>query len=198
VLRGWAGPGLLDSYEDERRPWTAQTVDVSYRLNRQHRWAASRTLGHILGSAYEAGAFVPDGTPPPQIADPVAEYTPSARPGRRAPHVWLSREGSRVSTIDLFDGSFVLLSPSEGWCMSGREVAATLAVPFRAELIADAGWAETYEVGKLGAVLVRPDGHVALRADPAANLRRVLASVLDLPGQALAATGPITAARGTR
>jgi len=196
VLLGWAGPGLLDSYEAERRPWTKQTVDLSYRLNGQHRRAASHTFGHILGSAYEAGAFVPDGTPAPSIGDPIAEYAPSARPGRRAPHVWLTREGGSVSTIDLFDGRFVLLSPSEMWRTAWCEVAARLAVPFRAEVIADPGWAQIYGLGKQGAVLVRPDGHVAWRsaeisADPAAALYRAMASVLDLSGQALAAPGRI-------
>ena len=189
VLQGWAGPALLDTYETERRPWAKQTVDLSYRLNGQHRRAASHTLGHILGSAYESGAFVHDGTPAPQIADPVAEYVPSARPGRRAPHFWLAREDGPVSTIDFFDGRFVLLSPSEVWCTAGREVAATLRVPFRAEVIADPGWAELYGVGSQGAVLVRPDGHVAWRSavptpEPAATLRQVFASVLGLPARA--------------
>ena len=200
VIRGWAGPGLLDSYEAERRPWTRQTVELSRRLNGQHRRAASQTLGHILGSAYETGAFVPDGAPPTWVADPIADYAPSARPGRRAPHVWLTREGRRVSTIDLFDGGFVLLSPSNVWCAAGREVATTLAVPFRAEVISDPGWAEVYEVGQQGAVLVRPDGHVAWRspdlpADPSAALHQVLVSVLDLSGRLLPTPGLITAAR---
>lgn len=183
VLQGWAGTGLLDSYEIERRPWSLKTVELSQRLNSQHRRAASRTLGHVLGIAYEAGAFVADGTPPPPCADPVAEYVPSARPGRRAPHAWLPGEAGAVSTIDLFDGRFVLLSPSAAWCASAREVAAARAVPLRAETVADPGWADLYQVGRQGAALVRPDGHVAWRtagmpADPAAALQRVLATVL--------------------
>jgi putative polyketide hydroxylase len=185
VLQGWAGPGLLDSYQSERRPWTGQTVELSHRLNSQHRSAASRTLGHVLGSSYETGAFVPDGTAAPLVADPISEYVPSARPGRRAPHVWLTDEERRISTIDLFDGSFVLLSSSEAWCSAGQEVAAEPGVPLRAKLLDDPGWAETYEVGNGGAVLVRPDGHVAWRTavpspNPAVELRRVLDAVLDL------------------
>jgi putative polyketide hydroxylase len=184
VLKGWAGPELLESFEAERRPWTGQTVDLSHRLNGMNRRAASRTLGHVLGSAYEAGAFVADGTPPPEATDPFAEYVPSARPGRRAPHVWLTVDGRRVSTIDLFDGRFVLLSRSQAWCAAARDVAAVLRVPLRAEVIDDIGWAEIYGVGTEGAVLVRPDGHVAWRTagaapEPLAELRRVLCLVLD-------------------
>jgi putative polyketide hydroxylase len=186
VLQGWAGPGLLDSYEIERRPWTEKTVELSFRLNGQHRRAASQTLGHVLGSAYEAGAFVPDGTLAPDVSDPIANYVASARPGRRAPHVWLTQGGGRISTIDLFDGHFVLLSRSEvGW-RAAQEVAVELAVPLRAELLDDPRWAEVYGVGSAGAVLVRPDGHVAWRyaasaANTAAELRRALDAVLDLP-----------------
>lgn len=185
VLQGWAGPGLLDTFEAERRPWTAQTVDLSFRLYHQPRRAASSTLGHVLGCMYVTGAFVSDGTPAPQVSDPVADYAPSARPGARAPHVWLSREGRVISTLDLFDGRFVLLSPSVAWCTAGREVAARLGLPFAAEVVADRGWADAYEVGDGGAVIVRPDGHVAWRSlgpvdDRRGELRRVLGAVLDL------------------
>ena len=185
VLQGWAGPGLLDSYETERRPWTTQTVELSHRLNGQHRQAAAQTLGHVLGTAYETGAFLPDGTPQAVVADPVRDYVPSARPGRRAPHVWLTHQGRQVSTLDLFDGNFILLSPSEAWCNAGREVATQLDVPLRAYAITDPGWAKTYGVGDGGAALVRPDGHVAWRtaapaADRASDLRLALTAVLDL------------------
>lgn len=190
VLQRWAGPGLLDSYEAERRPWTSQTVELSFRLNSQHRRAASQTLGHVLGGAYEAGAFIPDGTPPPRVADPITDYVATARPGRRAPHAWVTSQGRQVSTIDLFDGRFVLLSPSRAWCSAGRQVAAELPVPLRTEMIEDPGWAETYGVGTNGAVLVRPDGYVAWRSqapavDPTGELRRIVSAVVDLRGSAM-------------
>lgn len=190
VVRGWAGPGLLDTYEAERRPWTQKTVELSLRLNGQHRRAASQTLGHVLGSAYATGAFVPDGTPEPQVVDPIAYYVASARPGRRAPHTWLVQGGRRISTIDLFDGRFILLSQFEPWCRAGRAVAAEQGVPLKAEMLDDSGWSEAYEVGREGAVLVRPDGHVAWRsasaaADPTGELRRVLTAVLDLRNRSM-------------
>jgi Aromatic-ring hydroxylase, C-terminal len=71
--------------------------------------------------------------------------------------VWLTRDGRRLSTHDLFDGRFVLLSASDTWLAAGRDVAAKLGVPFAAELVADPSWAPIYEVGDAGAVLVRPD-----------------------------------------
>jgi hypothetical protein len=186
VLQGWAGERLLDSYEAERRTWASSTVEMSHRLSTQHRRAAGRTLGHILGTTYETGAFVPDGTGAPEQEDPVAEYVPSARPGRRAPHRWMLHDGSRISCLDLFDGRFVMASPSEAWRKAALAVAqGQLGVPLIAHAITDQDWLELYELGNHGAVLVRPDGHVAWRTtEPAtvtagAVLENVIASVLD-------------------
>jgi putative polyketide hydroxylase len=194
VVRGWAVERLLDSYETERRPWTSSTVEMSHRLSTQHRRAAGRTLGHILGTAYETGALVPDGTPAPAQEDPVAEYLPSARPGRRAPHRWIMHEGRRISILDLFDGRFVVLSPSYAWRKAALEVGhGPLGVPLNAHAIADDGWQELYELGNHGAVLVRPDGHVGWRTRDAASvnsgpmLESVLASILDRSHPALQA-----------
>ena len=196
TVQAWAGPGLLDSYETERRAWTAKTVDLSFRLYHQHRRAAAATLGHVLGTDYEAGAFVPDGTPEPRVNDAIAEYVPSARPGRRAPHVWLRRQGGPISSVDLFDGRFVLLSSSRAWCAEAAEAAAALGVPLRSELLEDPAWSEIYEVGSRGAVLVRPDGHVAWRSAAAADestgiVRRVLVAVLDLDSCAMRSTATV-------
>jgi 2-polyprenyl-6-methoxyphenol hydroxylase-like FAD-dependent oxidoreductase len=163
VLRGWAGPALLDSYEIERRPIAQRTVDLSYELFGQHPRRAGKLLGLILGAAYAAGAVISDGTPPPAPSDPIAEYMPTARPGHRAPHHWLTVEGRRVSTLDLFDGRFVLLTRSEAWSDAARALSSELDVPLSAHVIGDGRWAELYGVGSRGAVLVRPDGYVAWR-----------------------------------
>jgi hypothetical protein len=175
-------------------------VELSYWFSGQHPLAMSRILGHVLGSAYDVGALLPDGTPPPAAADPVAEYVPSARPGHRAPHRWLMVDGRRISTLDLFDGRFVLLSPSEVWCVAARDVGSALAVPLVAYVVNDRGWSDLYEVGPRGAVLVRPDGYVAWRrqeavADPRGELSRLLASVLDLGGRRMPAQAGSSAAR---
>jgi putative polyketide hydroxylase len=71
-------------------------------------------LGQDLGYTYESGAIVPDGTPPVERPDPIADYVPNARPGARAPHLWLERRGQRISTLDLFDSAFVALTGPNG------------------------------------------------------------------------------------
>jgi hypothetical protein len=151
--------------------------------------------GMIYGATYASSAIVPDGTPPPTYANPVTDYTPSGRPGGRAPHVWLMRRGSgraasmssgeRVSTIDLIGKRFTVLGSGAAW----RAAAAGLTrPPLDAFVIGDeladpdGQWHATYGVEPGGAVLVRPDGYIAWRgrgpvADPAAALRSALSSL---------------------
>ena len=180
VIQGWGTPALLDSYELERRPVAARTVELSYRLSRNTR-AVGRMLGQVLGTAYDSGALIPDGTAPPEAGDPVADYVPSARPGHRAPHHWLFVNGRRQSTIDLFDGRFVILSADERWRAAAVELGPDMLVPMASHLITDDAWTRLYGVGRQGAVLVRPDGYVAWRTQVAAgDLRAELSRVLGL------------------
>ena len=163
VLHCWAGPDLLDTYDAEWRPAASHAVELSQRIETTGHRAASKMLGQMLGTAYQQGAFARDGTCPPDVADPVADYVPTARPGHRAPHYLLSSGGCRRSTIDLFDLKFIALSPNKRWCDAARATGAALGIPLSAHVIADSAWAAQYGVGPDGAVLVRPDGYVAWR-----------------------------------
>jgi putative polyketide hydroxylase len=211
VLGKWAEPALLATYGDEREPMDRWTMEQAL-----HNLAGLRNvspggsqrdtgvlygrpemfheLGVVLGAAYESAAVVSDGTMLPEVANPVSDYVPSAHPGCRAPHVWLSRADQRLSTLDLFGTSFVLLTGQTGtaWCQAATEVAHARRLPLsmftvgtQGDLIDPGGsWAITYGVEQDGAVLVRPDGHVAWRTrsstpNPAQKLQGVLASVLE-------------------
>jgi 2-polyprenyl-6-methoxyphenol hydroxylase-like FAD-dependent oxidoreductase len=207
VLQGQAGPALLDTYERERRPLGVAITEASLanslsmgRLTRQTDAKLPRPeflneQGLIFGASYESAAVIPDGTPRVRVADPVTEYVPSARPGGRAPHVWLERDGARISTIDLFGPPFVLLAGRRGGAW--RDAATRLASPSRPALVAytiggddgltdvDGTWQKLYAIDDAGAVLVRPDGHVAWRsrggsADPAGTLQAALDGILGL------------------
>ena len=119
---------------------------------------------------------MPDGTPPAAVDDPVTEYVPSARPGSRAPHVWLERGGEQISTIDLFGPRFVLLAGADGDAGSGRHRQSQRHGRRCAHTIGDDGdvgdpdgnWHAAYGIDADGAVLVRPDGYVAWRSHWAA------------------------------
>ncbi len=178
VLGGWGKMPLLDSYNIERHAVAEHNVALSWEIWKDMR-LAGRTLGAVLGLRYESGAVIPDGTELAQVANPVTDYIPSARPGSRAPHHWLDIEGHRISTIDLFNGPFVLLSMTPAWGEAARQVATRLGVPLVAQIITDDDWARLYTVSREGAVLVRPDGFVAWRTNgPATNEIAVLDEVL--------------------
>jgi putative polyketide hydroxylase len=69
-------------------------------------------LGQTFGHVYHDGALLDDGTAAPEFS--VIDYTPDARPGHRAPHLWLQQNGRQVSTIDLVGyGQFTLFTTPE-------------------------------------------------------------------------------------
>jgi putative polyketide hydroxylase len=206
VLRGAAGPALLGTYHEERQPVgrviTQQSLFNSQSMGRLGARSSGTAIarpeylneqGMIFGAAYTSSALVPDGTPPPALANPVTDYVPSARPGARAPHVWLERNGVRLSTIDLV--GFVILAGRRGtaWVQAARQLASEMQLTLGAHNIgdgeiedADGQWPAAYGVDEDGAVLVRPDGHVAWRSpslarEPTATLRATLAAILARP-----------------
>ncbi|MER8015747.1 FAD-dependent oxidoreductase [Streptomyces griseoluteus] len=207
VLSGWAGPGLLESYGAERRPVAAATSARASARSVEHSHpgfapapgvgGAKRggILNVVLGYRYPAGAVLG--------ADPYAEVVPDAlaldgRPGSRAPHLWVRRGGLRLSTLDLYERSMVLLTDAPddaGWYAAARRVAAEDGVALDAYRVgpgpdADltyetegSDWATAHGTTADGAVLVRPDGFVAWRAtsaaaDPDTVLREALTSLL--------------------
>lgn len=127
-----------------------------------------------LGFRYDQGAVVPDGSEPPDTDPMGTTYLPTTRPGHRHPHAWLERDGRRMSTHDLVDRcGFLLLTDPDGadpWSAAARAAAEKFGVPVDVAVVGDGtsdidgGWARVRGVGDGGAVLVRPDNHVAYRA----------------------------------
>jgi hypothetical protein len=200
VISGKADDRLLDSYHAERQPFgqiiTQNSLANALSMGRNARQSGVlprpeflNEQGLIFGACYESTAVVPDGTPRVVVDDPVTEYLPSARPGSRAPHVWLTRGDERISTVDLLGPHFVLLAGSDGdaWRRAAQAIG-----PSWPPLVAftvgpdgdlgdpDGNWHEAYGVGTDGAVLVRPDGHVAWRSrSGASNPLELLRTALD-------------------
>lgn len=197
-LAGWGGAMLLDTYEIERRPIafrnTAEAADNYRQLRsvmgfgdemdadtpeaaaqreqlaqvcrRQEKLLAS--FGVVLGYRYSNSPIVvPDGTP--ETPDDVRQYVPTARPGHRAPHVWL---GDDSALMDSFGQYFTLLDfgPARGAedAAAERQGAAFLrraherGVPVKHVPVANRAAAELY--GRRWA-LVRPDLMMAWRDD---------------------------------
>ena len=126
--------------------------------------------GQTFGYHYVSDLIIPDGTPLPEFS--VTEYRPTARPGHRAPHMTLAGDPG-TSLLDLFgNGHFTLLAGpgGQGWAKAAISASDTLNVPLKAFLIgqdveADVeAWCQLYGLSRDGAILIRPDGHVAWRS----------------------------------
>jgi putative polyketide hydroxylase len=191
VLDGRASPSLLDTYEQERRPIAIDNCEWSVSNSRRmveirsaiaendksRLTAALReqvlhvgALGQDLGFWYSSDAVTSDAASEPEKSP--GEYQPTARAGHRAPHVWLNSERGRRSSLDLFHDSFVLLvgPDGEGWAERAWLVSCEFGVPLKivqlgAQYIEEdpGSFARVFDVTSGGAVLVRPDGHVAWR-----------------------------------
>ena len=188
VLKGWGGPTLLESYDYERRPACHRAageslknyhrlVDkTSYPLIGERspegdavRAALGRRLveanekswhpiGVHLGYIYHPSpVVVDDGSPVPP--DDTVGFVPCARPGVRAPHVWL---GPGRSMLDLFGDGFVLLRFGAADTAALEAAARARGVPLRVEAVESDEARVLYE---RCLVLVRPDGHIAWRGD---------------------------------
>ncbi|MER6308794.1 FAD-dependent monooxygenase [Streptomyces sp. NPDC001657] len=217
VLGGHAGPALLDSYEAERRPVAALALEQSLRRladprlhwDRSPQMAAARRAAGVLdpmvvhlGYRYASGAVL---DPQPELPDQddVARIL-DGTPGSRLPHLWLDRDGRRLSTLDLVRSRFTLLTGPGGdaWVVAARNVAGRLGVDLAAHPIGrgaavtdPAGhWPGIAGLAEGGALLVRPDQFVAWRAatlpdDPAGTLAAALVRLLARDG------GPVSGGR---
>jgi 2,4-dichlorophenol 6-monooxygenase len=158
-----------DSRDGETR--RSQLSEMIFTLRREFQHADID-----LGFEYaDSPAVVPDGSEAPP-RDPVGhDYVQVARPGHRMPHAWLERDGEPIPTHDLVDpGAFLLLAGNDGlaWSEAAERISRELEVPLNAYRVGpeadlvdrDGAWAELRGHAPDGAILVRPDGHVAFRA----------------------------------
>lgn len=161
-----------------------------------------------VGFAYEFGALIPDGTDRPVGANRLRDYVPATRPGHHLPHCWLDTAHGKVSTIHAVPvGGFALFTTAaaaEPWRRAAAAAASSTGIQLMVVVVADStavpagregavdelevvdcdgSWAAVRGTGSTGAVLVRPDWHVAWRvqqlpADASHALIEALGTVL--------------------
>jgi 2-polyprenyl-6-methoxyphenol hydroxylase-like FAD-dependent oxidoreductase/glutathione S-transferase len=177
VLKGIAEPGLLKTYEAERRPAGKFTVEQAYSryVTRTAPYLGAKDYQPVaddfnieVGYLYHSDAVLGEGGVAKDHDDP---RKTQGMPGSRAPHLWLEQ---RVSTIDLFDQAFVLLAAQDGgpWCDAARKVSKKFeGLPLKIMRVGSTELRDPngrftidYGISNSGAVLVRPDAFVAWRA----------------------------------
>jgi 2-polyprenyl-6-methoxyphenol hydroxylase-like FAD-dependent oxidoreductase len=201
TIQGWAGPHLLDSYEAERRPAGERNTQAAIALGRplqgiplsedleedtpagqKAREDAARvletqrrsysSLGVQLGVRYGGSPIIwPDGTPAPE--DVYDRYVPTAWPGARAPHLWLSRT---QSLFDVLGPGFTLLrmgghAPSAAPLVGAAQ---RRGIPLA---VVDIELPEARDLYESDLALIRPDQHVAWRGDELPDVGELLTRV---------------------
>lgn len=214
VMNGWASDKLLSSYEPECQPiatqnakqslenakrlgalsemscpaeiWQSETafkkwlaedgrqerIDAAVEIQVQH----FNSIGLQLGFSYDE-----------EYTGNVEEFVPRAEPGFRMPHAWLTKDGEKLSTLDLLDPTaFTIVSGSK--CVSLYTLCAELKIPCRSvalddDYIGGQAWLKSLGLPETGALVVRPDGHIMARipdssAQSLADVKAAFAALL--------------------
>ena len=189
TLQRWGGPGLIASYESERRPVheivMAEAVANHTVLGGQlwhegleddtpegeaRRTAVGayitavksrefNTLGTVLGIPYEHSSIILNENVAPAPRDG-QHYTPDARPGSLAPHAWLA-DGRSI--YDSFGQGFALIvseKADHAQVVEAQRQASDRQVPLT---VVHPHGVDVTALYRADLVLVRPDQHVAWR-----------------------------------
>jgi len=202
VVRGQAEPGLLATYELERQPIAHRNTRFARAFadslglfepvpeiedDTAEGAKARRAAGAYLGAHGKAEFDIPgitfgaryarspiiigDGTMPPPDAANV--YVPSACPGGRAPHLWLSPDHS---LYDAFGFEWTLLRLSEK--REGADVIQAAANAGMELKVLDVFSEQARDIYRADLVLIRPDQVVAWRSTRAELAETIIAHVL--------------------
>lgn len=198
VLAEKSTPELLDTYSAERQPigWLRHqqtfarpdyaAVSDGIAEGEKILDDAALEVGQLYRSSSVIGAS--EDLPPAMKPD---EW--SGQPGTRAPHLWCTHDDKRISTLDLFQRGWVLLTEDAQWGeaasaaqeQSGIEVQ-TILVGTEVKFPKEDVFREAFGVGKTGVSLIRPDGYVAWRCrdlpeHPSKALTEALVQVACVP-----------------
>jgi 2-polyprenyl-6-methoxyphenol hydroxylase-like FAD-dependent oxidoreductase len=142
VLLGSSAAKLLDTYDEERRPiaWLRHGQIFARPDYAQFARPADRQVPIIDDDAMELGQLYRSGA----VCDAGEELPPALRPdqwggqpGTRAPHVWVVSGGRRVSTLDLVQPGWVLLTQDRRWCAIAGLASEHVGIELRCMLVAD-------------------------------------------------------------
>jgi 2-polyprenyl-6-methoxyphenol hydroxylase-like FAD-dependent oxidoreductase len=214
TVRGEAPPALLATYQTERRPiairntgYARQFADSlglfvpapeieedsprgveTRRIAGEYLGAHGRAEfdipGITFGARYSSPVIVGDGTEPPP--DAANKYVPSACPGGRAPHLWLS---TRQSLYDALGFEWTLLRLSRR--AEGRRIAAAAADAGLGLAVVDLWREDARDLYQADLALIRPDQIVAWRGNNDEAAAEIIGRVLGRAPAALNEASPL-------
>jgi putative polyketide hydroxylase len=149
VVNGVSMPTLLDTYDAERRPiaWLrhdqifARQDYAAMATDEEKKVPVIEDIAMELGQLYRSSAVLDAGVELPPALRPEQW---AGQPGTRAPHLWVSKNEERISTLDLLQRDWVLLTENERWrtaaAIAGKRLKVTLQfLCIGSELTAPAG-----------------------------------------------------------
>jgi 2-polyprenyl-6-methoxyphenol hydroxylase-like FAD-dependent oxidoreductase len=165
-------PSLLDTYHPERQPVSWVRYQQTFARPDYSKYVGDEEFKDIkiyddvsmeLGQIYRSEGIIgadeslPDAMRPDQW---------KGQPGTRAPHIWITKEGEKLSTLDLFQKSWVLITANKKWKDAAEGQNLKIVSDnylLGKDFIADdpQNFEELYGIGENGAILVRPDGFIA-------------------------------------
>ncbi|HUH88508.1 MAG TPA: FAD-dependent monooxygenase [Pusillimonas sp.] len=186
TLQKIASPALLDTYDSERRPVSALTVEQAYtryvlrihpERDREGMQPLVDDLNMEIGYLYRSRIIMPVQDDHDRVYEDPRQAT--GRPGSRAPHLLLQRNGQETPVIDLVANRHVLLAGPEGekWAPPAQTAATRLGLPLDIYVLngqgavsdAQGAFPSRYNVSRSGAVLIRPDGFITWKAESDQN-----------------------------
>jgi len=140
VLNGTSAPALLDTYDAERRPVALLRHGQIFARPDYAQFArpADRDVPILDDEAIELGQLYRSAAVPDAGADLPSALRPdrwAGQPGTRAPHLWVAVAGERVSTLDLVQPDWVLLTMDRRWCVAAEEMQERVGIAVRGILI---------------------------------------------------------------
>lgn len=177
VMNGQANDSLLDTYFIERvqiaKTNTAWSISNAKRFEKIFTALAQNDLStfnealqdqthHINNILLDLGFIYGREYHTRDVYKPIAEI------GARAPHCWLKKKEQQLSTLDLYKNQFVLVCHPDAhyWQNKYQEfLCKIITIGEKGDYLdIHQDFLEKYEISKIGAVLVRPDGHIAWHA----------------------------------